>query len=85
MIIGDDFNCILTNSDCNGTINFSEVLDKVAHGFGVDDVWGNCISQSRVYTLHLEWSDAPWSNICHIKPKWSEVGSGNRGCGIYIT
>jgi hypothetical protein len=39
VIMGKDFNCVQTNTDCNGTINFSKVLDKVAHGFGLVDVW----------------------------------------------
>jgi len=39
MIMEEDFNCVLTNTDCNGSINFSEVLDKVAHGFGIVSVW----------------------------------------------
>ena len=38
MIMGEDFNCVLTNTNCNWTIKFSKVLDQVARGFGLVDV-----------------------------------------------
>ena len=59
MFMGEDFNCVLTNTDCNGIINFSKVLDKLAHGFGVVDVWENVPPQNRMYILHLARSDMP--------------------------
>jgi hypothetical protein len=41
MTMGENFNCVLTNTDCHGTINFSKALYTVAHSFGVVDVWEN--------------------------------------------
>jgi len=39
MIMGEDFNCVLTNRDYNRTVNFSKMLDKVARGLGLIEVW----------------------------------------------
>jgi exonuclease III len=40
MIIGGDFNCVLSKTGCTGIINYSKALDNVPREFGLIDVWG---------------------------------------------
>jgi len=59
IILGEEVNCVLTNSDCTGNMNFSKAFIRCV---------GKCPSQSRIFTLHFSWSGTTWSNIRYIKP-----------------
>ena len=51
MVIGRDFNCVPTNRDCTGNMNFSTVLEKLITGFGLVDLW-ETVPPRAVYTLY---------------------------------
>ena len=39
MIVGGDFNCVLSQADCTGNMNYSKALDKPVRGLKLTDVW----------------------------------------------
>ena len=51
MIVGGDFNCVLSQADCTDNMNYSKALDKLVHGLKLTDVWTP--TQPRaIYTLY---------------------------------
>jgi hypothetical protein len=51
VVLGEDFNCILTNADCTGNINYSKALEKIVRGLNLVDVWGT-VPPRAIYTHH---------------------------------
>jgi len=49
IIIGGGFNCVLSQTDCTGNINYSKALDGVVRGFDLTDVW-ETINPRAIYT-----------------------------------
>jgi len=39
MIVGGDFNSVLSQADCTGNMNYSKALDKLVNGLKLTDVW----------------------------------------------
>jgi exonuclease III len=49
MIIGGDFNCVLSQTDRTGNMNYSTALDRMVRGLDLTDVW-ETISTRAIYT-----------------------------------
>jgi endonuclease/exonuclease/phosphatase family metal-dependent hydrolase len=49
MILGGDFNCVLTQTDCRGKGNYSRALQQLVRGYDLVDVW-EAKTTSDVYT-----------------------------------
>jgi len=62
MISGGDFNCVLSQAECTGNLNYSKALDKVVRRFGLIDAWGR--NPPRAIYTHYP----PPPRICHTKP-----------------
>lgn len=54
--------CVLTNTDCTGTMNCSKALDKVVRSFGWVDVWETVPSRA-VYTFYTSHGAARLDGI----------------------
>jgi endonuclease/exonuclease/phosphatase family metal-dependent hydrolase len=39
MILGGDFNCVLSQTDCTGKGNYSRALQQLVRGYDLVDVW----------------------------------------------
>jgi hypothetical protein len=48
-MVKGDFNCIMTNVDCTGNINYSKSLEKIIRRLNQVDVWGT-VPPRAVYT-----------------------------------
>lgn len=49
MLLGGDFNCVISPDDCTGGYNYSRNLDLLLKGFGLKDAWQGQ-PHSRAYT-----------------------------------
>ena len=49
MIVGRDFNCVLSQADCTGNRNYSKALDKLVQGLELTDVWQTTTNRA-IYT-----------------------------------
>jgi hypothetical protein len=49
MLLGGDFNCVITPTDCTGGYNYSRSLDMLIKEFGLIDAWQANL-HSRAYT-----------------------------------
>jgi hypothetical protein len=57
MVIRGDFNCVLSQTDCTGNINYSKALDRMVRGFDLIDVW-ETIPPPELYIRiipHMAW------------------------------
>jgi endonuclease/exonuclease/phosphatase family metal-dependent hydrolase len=57
MILADDFNCVLSNTECTGQHNCSTALDGVVRVFKLTDVWRETQSR-RIYTYCTPTGDS---------------------------
>jgi len=55
-ILGDDFNCVLSQADCTGNMNYSKTLDKLVCGLEPTDVWAT--AHPRVIYTHYTPQEA---------------------------
>ena len=52
-IIGGDFNCVLSQADCTGNMNYTKALDNLVRGLEVTDVWETILPEPYThYTPH---------------------------------
>ena len=49
MIVWGDFNCVLSQADCTGNMNYSKALHKLVQGLKLTDVW-NTNNNRAIYT-----------------------------------
>jgi exonuclease III len=49
MLIGGDFNCVLTKTDCTGNSNYSRALNAPIRGLDLIDMWETA-PQRRIFT-----------------------------------
>jgi len=58
MIVGGDFICALSQAKCNGNMDYSKALDKLARGLELTDVWATAHPRA-IYThyTHTERHD----------------------------
>jgi hypothetical protein len=49
-----DFNCVLSQTDCTGNINYSKALERVVRDFDLTDVW-ETTPQIYIYALYPTW------------------------------
>lgn len=65
MIIGGDFNCVLSKNGCTGNINYSKALDTVVRGFGLIDLWRTVPQKGHIYKLNHDRCGPTGSILCH--------------------
>ena len=88
MIIGGEgryFNCVLTNTDCTGNMNFSKALEKIVWDFGLVAVWETVLPRG-VYT-HYTSHGAARLDLTYVISNVSgqTLGVETVFCGIYIS
>jgi len=66
MIVGGDFNCILSQADCTGNMNYSKALDKMVRGFELTDVWAP--AQTRAIYTHYNPHGAARLDNLYVSP-----------------
>jgi len=75
MIVGGDFNCVLSQADCTGNMNYSKALDKLVRGLELTDVWAT-IHPRAIYTHYTPHGAARLDRL-YISPNL-----GNRKIGV---
>jgi exonuclease III len=70
MIIGGDFNCVLSQTDCTGNINYSKALDRVVCGFDLTDVWETILPRA-IYTHYTP------HGVAHLDRMYLSPNVGN--------
>ena len=70
MILGGDFNCVLTKTDCTGHLNFSRALNALVKGFHLVDMW-EAVPERDVYT-HYTRQRASRLDRIYVKPNLSK-------------
>jgi endonuclease/exonuclease/phosphatase family metal-dependent hydrolase len=53
MIIGGDFNCVLSKTDGKGHFNYNRTLDNLVRGFGLMDTWATA-PERGVFTHYTQ-------------------------------
>jgi hypothetical protein len=62
MIVGGDFICVLTRTDCTDYFNYSRVLDDLEKGVDLDDVWATYLERG-IYTHYTKQGAARLGRI----------------------
>jgi len=66
MIVEGDFNCVLSQADCTGNMNYSEVLNKLVRGLELTDVWAP--AQPRAIYTHYTPHGAARLDCLYVSP-----------------
>ena len=66
MIVEGDFNCVLSQADCTGNMNYSEVLNKLVRGLELTDVWAP--AQPRAIYTHYTPHGAARLDHLYVSP-----------------
>jgi len=82
IIVGRNFNCVLSQVDCIGNMNYSKALDKLVRGFELTDVWERS-PQGYTHTLHPKWSGPTRPYVCLSEPWRPQDWSGNSAGSIH--
>jgi exonuclease III len=52
MLIGSDFNCVLTKTDCTGNFNYSRALHALIRVINLVDIW-ETVPERRIFTHYI--------------------------------
>jgi len=74
LIMIDDFNCVLTNSDCSGHRTSSRALEMLIQGLRLIDVWDSSINM-QAYTSYTSTRAARLDRIYATE----EIGRNKQG------
>ena len=66
MTVGGDFNCVLSQTDCTGNMNYSKVLNKLVQGLELTDVW-KTTNNRAIYTQYTP-QGAAWLDRLYVSP-----------------
>ena len=81
MIVGGDFNCVLSQADCTGNMNYSKALDKLVRGFELTDVWTT--THTRAIYTHYTRSSTTRPSLYLSKPTKPQNWGGNSDGSIH--
>jgi hypothetical protein len=75
MIIGEDFNCVLSRTDCTRNMNHIKALHKVVRGFDLTDAWEPIPPRA----IHMNYTP---HGAAHLEPMYVSPNLRSRKSGV---